>query len=198
MREPLSLILLFALMANFALQAQTNTKETAIFAGGCFWCMEADFEKLPGVLDVVSGYSGGELEDPSYEQVSGGGTGHIEVIRVTYDPQQVAYAQLLDYYWRQIDPTRDDGQFCDTGAQYRPVIFYQGERQQRLSVASLAQLGRTKPFPDRLRVELRPAEPFYPAEDYHQDYAKKNPIRYKFYRYRCGRDERLDQLWGTD
>jgi methionine-S-sulfoxide reductase len=198
MRNTLSLTLCLFLLVITASQAQISQDATAIFAGGCFWCMEADFEKLPGVVDVVSGYSGGKVKDPTYEQVSHGGTGHLEVVQVTYDPKQIAYSQLLDYYWRHIDPTRDDGQFCDYGAQYRPVIFYRGEEQKRLAEASLARVERSKPFPDKIKVELRPAGAFYPAEDYHQDYYKKNPIRYHFYRYRCGRDARVEQLWGSE
>ena len=198
MCKRLSLILMLTLTLITAGQAQTNPYPTAIFAGGCFWCMEADFEKLPGVMDVVSGYTGGKLKDPTYEQVSSGGTGHLEAVEVSYDPKRIDYRRLLDYYWRHIDPTRDDGQFCDQGTQYRPVIFYRDDAQKRLAEASLARVERTKPFPDKIKVELQPAGVFYPAEAYHQDYYKKNPIRYRFYRYRCGRDERIEQLWGSE
>jgi peptide-methionine (S)-S-oxide reductase len=198
MSRRLSFILLSSLLVFSATQARTDQYPTAIFAGGCFWCMEADFEKLPGVVDVVSGYSGGKLKDPTYEQVSSGATGHLEVVEVSYDPKQIDYSRLLDYYWRHIDPTRDDGQFCDQGAQYRPAIFYQGEEQKRLVEASHAKIEQTKPFTDEIRVELSQAGPFYPAEAYHQDYYKKNPIRYRFYRYSCGRDERVKQLWGSE
>jgi peptide-methionine (S)-S-oxide reductase len=198
MSKQLSFTLLLTLMVISTTHAQAQPKQTAIFAGGCFWCMEADFEKLPGVLDVISGYSGGKRKDPSYEQVSSGGTGHLEVVELTYDPQVIDYARLLEHYWQNIDPTRDDGQFCDSGTQYRPAIFYRGEKQKRLAEASLAKIERTKAFPDQIKVALLPAGAFYPAEAYHQDYYKKNPIRYRFYRYRCGRDARLEQLWGSD
>ena len=196
MHKRLNLILILTLMVVSVSQAQMNGYATAIFAGGCFWCMEADFEKLPGVVDVVSGYTGGKVENPSYEQVATGGTGHLEAVKLTYDPKVIDYPRLLDYFWRHIDPTRNDGQFCDAGAQYRPAIFYQSARQQKLAEASLKKIEHTKPFPDKLRVERLSAGPFYPAEDYHQDYSTKNPIRYRFYRYRCGRDERIEQLWG--
>jgi len=197
MRRHLIMMLLFLVLAS-TIQARANPEESAVFAGGCFWCMEADFEKLPGVVDVVSGYSGGKLENPTYEQVSSGTTAHLEVVKVSYDPRQIDYAQLLDYYWRHIDPTRDDGQFCDRGSQYRPAIFYRGEQQKRLAEASLAKLQHSKPFAEEIKVELLPAGPFYPAEAYHQDYYKKNPLRYHFYRYRCGRDARVEALWGDD
>lgn len=168
---------------------------SAIFAGGCFWCTEADFEKLPGVIEAESGYTGGQVKDPTYQQVSAGGTGHTEAVRVRYDPAKVSYAQLVDYFWHQIDPTVKDRQFCDIGSQYRTGIYYQGEAQRAAAQASKAQLekqGRVKP----IQTEVLPAGPFYVAEQYHQDYYKKNPVRYKFYRLNCGRDARLEELWG--
>lgn len=170
--------------------------ETAILAGGCFWCIEADFEKLDGVLDVISGYTGGHVENPTYRQVSAGRTGHIEAVQVTYDANVVSYAAILDYFWHHIDPTRDDGQFCDRGSQYRPAIFYQTEDQKKAVLDSKQKIEKTKSFNDPLKVELIQASTFYPAEEYHQDYYKKNPLRYHFYRYNCGRDTRVEQLWG--
>ena len=172
-------------------------QETAVLAGGCFWCIEADFEKLEGVTEVVSGYTGGRLENPGYRQVSAGGTGHVEAVRISYDPDVLDYGKILDHFWRHIDPTRDDGQFCDRGEQYRPVIFYADEVQRKTAEASRRRLETNKPFAGEIRVPLLPAGTFYPAEDYHQDYYKKNPLRYKYYRYRCGRDERVEALWGA-
>ncbi len=167
---------------------------TAIFAGGCFWCVEADFDKLPGVTGTESGYAGGKLRDPTYEQVSAGGTGHAEVVRVTYDPQKVSYQQLLDYFWRHVDPTVKDRQFCDIGSQYRTAIFYQDEAQRRAAEASKAALEKSGRLP-QIHTEIAAAGAFYPAEEYHQDYYKKNPIRYKFYRTSCGRDARVAEIW---
>jgi peptide-methionine (S)-S-oxide reductase len=169
---------------------------TAIFAGGCFWCVEADFEKLPGVLDAESGYTGGQLKNPTYEQVSHGGTGHAESVRVRYDPAKVTYRQLLDYFWHHIDPTVKDRQFCDSGAQYRSVIFYQTEAERLAAEASKAELEKSGRFA-HIYTEIMPASTFYPAEEYHQDYYKKNPIRYHFYRSRCGRDARVAEVWGA-
>jgi peptide-methionine (S)-S-oxide reductase len=168
---------------------------TAIFAGGCFWCVEADFEKLPGVLDAESGYTGGPLKDPTYEQVSHGGTGHAESVRVRYDPAKVTYRQLLDYFWHHIDPTVKDRQFCDSGPQYRSVIFYQSEGERLVAEASKAELEKSGRL-SHIYTEIVAASTFYPAEEYHQDYYKKNPIRYSFYRSRCGRDARVAEVWG--
>ena len=169
---------------------------TAVFAGGCFWCTEADFEKLAGVLKAESGYTGGQLENPTYEQVSHGGTGHAEAVRVTYNPKQVSYEKLLDYFWRHIDPTVKDQQFCDVGNQYRSAIFYQNESEKKAAEASKATLERAGKFA-RIYTEIVPANTFYLAEDYHQDYYKKNPIRYKYYRNSCGRDARVSEVWGA-
>lgn len=169
---------------------------TAIFAGGCFWCIEADFEKLAGVVEAESGYSNGHLANPTYEQVSHGSTGHAESVRVIYDPSKITYEKLLDYFWHHIDPTVKDRQFCDVGSQYRSAIFYQNETEKKAAEASKTALERTGKFA-RIYTEIAPADPFYLAEEYHQDYYKKNPIRYKFYRNGCGRDARVDEVWGA-
>ncbi len=168
---------------------------TAIFAGGCFWCAEADFEKLTGVVKAESGYTGGQLENPTYEQVSHGGTGHAEAVRVTYNPKLVSYEKLLDYFWHHIDPTVKDQQFCDVGNQYRSAIFYQNESEKKAAEASKTALERGGKFA-RIYTEIAPTRAFYLAEDYHQDYYKKNPIRYKYYRNSCGRDARVNEVWG--
>jgi len=196
-RAFLSTLFLFVLQSPVLAEPVAEPRvETAILAGGCFWCIEADYEKLDGVLDVVSGYTGGELKNPTYKQVSAGKGGHIEAVEVSFDANRISYAEILDYFWRHIDPTRDDGQFCDRGPQYRPAIFYSGETQHREAQASEKRIAASKPFPEPLKVELIAATRFYPAEDYHQDYYKKNPVRYKFYRYNCGRDARVETLWG--
>ena len=167
--------------------------ETAIFAGGCFWCMESPFEKVPGVKDVVSGYTGGN--NPTYEEVSSGTTGHVEAILITYDPNKVSYEQLLYIFWRQIDPTDSDGQFVDRGKQYRSVIFYQTKEQKALAEKSKMELDKSKRFEAPIVTEIISATKFYPAEDYHQDYYKKNPVRYNYYRYGSGRDQFLKKIW---
>lgn len=167
---------------------------TAIFAGGCFWCVEQDFEKLPGVIEAESGYTGGTTAYPTYEQVSRGGTGHTEAVRVIYDPRKVSYAQLLEYFWRHIDPTTKDRQFCDKGDQYRSGIYFQNEDERKAAEASRDELLKGGRFA-RIETEIAPAWKFWPAEAYHQDYYKKNPIRYSFYRYACGRDARVEQIW---
>lgn len=172
--------------------------EIATFAGGCFWCMEPPFDKLDGVMSTTSGYTGGHVENPSYEQVSAGGTGHAEAVQIVYDPNKIRYEELLDVFWRNIDPTAPDRQFCDKGHQYRSAIFYQNESQRRAAMQSKKQLEQTKPFDAPIVTEITAATQFYPAEDYHQDYYKENPLRYKFYRYSCGRDQRLEELWGTE
>lgn len=167
--------------------------EVAIFAGGCFWCMEHDFDQVPGVISTTSGYTGGTKVDPTYEEVSSGKTGHVESVQVVYDPSKVSYEHLLDFYFHNIDPTRNDGQFCDEGSQYRPVIFYENEEQKRLAEQYKQNLIASKKV-EPVLVDILPAQTFYPAEEYHQKYYKKNPIRYKFYRTTCGRDRRLKQL----
>jgi len=169
---------------------------TAVFAGGCFWCIEADFEKLPGVLDVESGYTGGHVPDPDYAQVSAGGTGHAEAVRVRYDPARVSYAELLDYFWKRIDPTVKDRQFCDSGSQYRSAIFPATDEERRAAQASREALVASGRFA-QVFTTIEPAASFYPAEDYHQDYYRKNPLRYAYYRRSCGRDARVEELWGS-
>ena len=176
--------------------AQLQEAAIAIFAGGCFWCIEADFEKLPGVIEAESGYIGGRLPNPTYEQVSGGGTDHAEVARVYYDPNKVSYDQLLHYFWRHVDPTVKDRQFCDVGNQYRTAIFYQNDKEKAAALASKTALEKSGKFA-KIHTEIAQAGTFYRAEEYHQDYYKKNAIRYKFYRITCRRDSRIAEVWGT-
>lgn len=185
------------LAASFPTQAAETSaaKASALFAGGCFWCIEADFEKLPGVIEVESGYTAGLTKSPSYEAVSAGKTGHTEAVRVIYDPQKVSYSQLVEYFWRNIDPTVKDRQFCDTGSQYRSGIYWQNETEHKIAEASRDALLKSARFPV-IYTEVLAASPFWPAEEYHQDYYKKNPIRYAYYRNGCGRDARVQQLWG--
>ncbi|MHB8666971.1 MAG: peptide-methionine (S)-S-oxide reductase MsrA [Burkholderiales bacterium] len=168
---------------------------TANFAGGCFWCMEADFEKLPGVISVQSGYTGGKTPNPSYEQVSAGVTGHAEAVRVTYDPAKLSYQRLVDFFWHHIDPTVKDRQFCDVGTQYRSAIYWQNETERSIAEASRDALLKSGKLP-RVYTEIVAASTFYPAEEYHQGYHKKNPIRYAYYRLACGRDARVHEIWG--
>lgn len=170
---------------------------TAILAGGCFWCMEEAFEAVDGVVAVTTGFTGGNQADPTYEEVSEGGTGHYEAIQLLYDSTKVSYAGLLDIFWRNIDPTDPQGQFCDKGRQYRTAIFYQDEAQKRLAEESKQAVERRKPFQESIVTQILPATEFYPAEEYHQDFYKKNPFRYKFYKFSCGRAQRLKQLWGA-
>jgi len=177
-------------------EAVSGKQEVATFAGGCFWCMEAPFDKLPGVISVTVGYTGGHVKNPTYEQVSAGGTGHAESVQIVYDPGKISYEKLLDIFWHNIDPTVKDRQFCDIGSQYRSAIFYHNEEQKVLAQKSKEALEKTKPFKGPIVTEITAASEFYPAEEYHQHYYKKNPIRYKYYRYGCGRDQRLEQLWG--
>jgi peptide-methionine (S)-S-oxide reductase len=188
-----------ALLIVFATAGSAGDREEtgyATFAGGCFWCTEADFEKIEGVVAVTSGYTGGTVKDPSYEEVSAGKTGHAEAVRVVFDPNIVSYRELLDTFWHSIDPTVADRQFCDVGSQYRSAIFYHDEAQREAADRSLAELERTKPFPEPIVTEITAATAFYPAEAYHQDYYKKNKLRYSYYRKGCGRDRRLAELWG--
>lgn len=173
---------------------KSERSATALFAGGCFWCMEADFEHLSGVQDVESGYAGGTLANPTYEQVGAGGTGHAEAVRVHYDPAKISYPQLLDYFWHHVDPTVQDRQFCDIGNQYRTAIFYQNDAEKDAAEASKAALEKSGRFA-HVYTEIAPAHAFYAAEEYHQDYYKKNPIRYKYYRTTCGRDARIAEVW---
>jgi peptide-methionine (S)-S-oxide reductase len=168
----------------------------ATFAGGCFWCVESDFDKVPGVVSTTSGYIGGKVANPTYEQVSSKSTGHAEAVEIVYDPKRVSYEQLLEYFWRTIDPTTKDRQFCDAGSPYRTAIFALDAQQLAAAKASLAALEKTKPFKEPVVTEIALGGPFYAAEDYHQDYYKKNPVRYKYYRTSCGREARVTQLWG--
>ncbi len=188
------------LMAQDATGATTplNNYEAALFAGGCFWCTESDFDKIPGVIETVSGYSGGHKLNPTYEEVSAGGTGHTEVVQVVFDPAKVSYKELTDRFWRTIDPTTPDRQFCDSGNQYRSAIFYSTPQQKAVAEHSKRDIEKIKPFKAPIVTEVTQATTFYPAEDYHQNFYKRNPIRYNYYRLGCGRDKRLEQLWGKE
>jgi peptide-methionine (S)-S-oxide reductase len=201
MKRTLASVLFGVTLCSTAIAADSPVRPsgaaTAVFAGGCFWCIEADFEKLPGVFDAESGYAGGTQKNPTYEQVSAGGTGHTEVVRVYYDPKKVSYQTLVDYFWRHIDPTVKDRQFCDGGSQYRSAILYQNDSEKIAAEASKAALEKSGRF-GKIYTEIIPVGTFYSAEDYHQDYYKKNPIRYKYYRTACGRDARVKELWGKD
>jgi methionine-S-sulfoxide reductase len=171
----------------------------ATFAGGCFWCMEPPYDKLEGVISTTSGYAGGHVENPTYKQVSAGVTGHTEVVQIVYDPQKVGYEELLDVFWRNVDPLDSGGQFCDRGEQYRTAIFYHDEQQRSLAELSKSALGRSGRLSRSIVTEIVALNGnFYPAEEYHQDYYMKNPLRYKYYRIACGRDRRLEQLWGEE
>ncbi|TSK07088.1 MAG: peptide-methionine (S)-S-oxide reductase MsrA [Geobacter sp.] len=189
-----TLAFLFLLTAAGSLPAAPLQKAT--FAGGCFWCMEHPFDELPGVVSVTSGYTGGHTRNPTYEEVSAGGTGHAESVQVIYDPGKISYDKLLMRFWHNIDPTAKDSQFCDAGHQYRSAIFYHDEEQRRLALKSKQALEANKPFKGTIVTEIVPATEFYPAEEYHQHYYKKNPLRYSYYRLSCGRDHRLKELWG--
>ena len=175
----------------------TVALEKAVFAGGCFWCMEAPFDQLPGVVSVISGYTGGKQKNPTYAEVSAGSTGHAEAVQITYDPAKISYDKLLTVFWHNIDPTVTDQQFCDSGDQYRSAIFYTTQEQRRVALQSKSALEKSKPFKAPVVSEITPAGEFYPAEEYHQHYYKKNPLRYKYYRNGCGRDKRLKELWGS-
>ena len=170
---------------------------TAVFAGGCFWCTESDFEKLPGVVAAESGYTGGKIANPTYEAVSAGSTGHTEAVRVTYDPDKVSYSQLVEYFWHTIDPSEKDSQICDMDNQYRTGIYWDSEAERQVAQASKAALLKSGLFKE-VNTEVKHADPFYLAEDYHQDYYKKNPIRYKYYRLNCGRDAQIKRVWKTE
>ncbi|MCB0344297.1 MAG: peptide-methionine (S)-S-oxide reductase MsrA [Bdellovibrionales bacterium] len=167
---------------------------TATFAGGCFWCMEPPFDKIDGVISTTSGYTGGRVANPTYKQVSSGTTGHAEALQVKYDPKKVSYEQLLEVFWKNVDPTDGGGQFCDRGEQYRTAIFYDSDEQKQLAEKTKAAVEQK--YKIGIVTEITAASTFYPAEDYHQNYYQRNPIRYKYYRYSCGRDQRLEQLWG--
>jgi peptide-methionine (S)-S-oxide reductase len=190
-------LLASVLLSAGAAHAQTAPVTTkATFAGGCFWCVEADFDKVPGVLSTTAGYIGGTTANPTYQQVSRNGTGHAEAVEIVFDPAQVSYATLVEKFWRTIDPTTKDRQFCDAGNPYRTAIFTHDAAQAEVVKRSLAALEKSKPFKEPIVTQVVPASTFYAAEDYHQDYYLKNPVRYKYYRTSCGRDARLEQLWG--
>jgi len=182
---------------NSAAPANPAGTAVATFAGGCFWCVEADFDKVPGVISTTSGYTGGTVANPTYEQVSSKRTGHAQVVRIVFDPSKVSYDTLLQKYWRSIDPTTKDRQFCDIGSPYRTAIYTHDAAQAAAARASLASLEKSKPFKEPIVTPIETAGPFYEAEGYHQDYYKKNPVRYNYYRLGCGRDSRLQQLWGA-
>ena len=202
MRKLLSLVVASVVVAAVsagvpgaqAVQGGPGRTEAAVFAGGCFWCVEADFDKVAGVKSTTSGYTGGRTDKPTYEQVSAGGTGHVEVVQVVFDPAVVTYEALLEHFWKNVDPFNARGQFCDIGESYRPVIFTADERQRTAAIRSRDRLQMQ--FKERIVVEIAPAAPFHRAEEYHQDYYKKNPVRYNFYRWNCGRDNRLARIWG--
>ena len=195
----LKLVLAASLLATlFNTAAADRNTATATFAGGCFWCMEPPFDKLDGVISTTSGYTGGHQADPTYKQVSSGSTGHTEAVRIEYDPEKISYEQLLAVFWRNIDPTTPDRQFCDSGSQYRAGIFYHDDDQKAAAEESLKAIEQTKTFAEPVVTEITAAGTFYPAEAYHQDYYQKNPLRYKYYRFACGRDQRLEQLWGEN
>lgn len=191
-------LIAWTLLTNFPFVETTGASPSAkaYFAGGCFWCMEEAFEKVEGVVTVVSGYMGGTVANPSYEEVSAGRTGHAESVEVTYDPTKVTYQKLLDAFWHNVDPLTPNAQFCDHGSQYRSAIFYSTEEEKRLAEESKSAIEQVKKFPAPIVTQLTAASTFYPAEDYHQDYYKKNPLRYKYYKYGCGRASRLEALWG--
>jgi peptide-methionine (S)-S-oxide reductase len=175
--------------------ASAAATETATFAGGCFWCMEPPFDKLDGVISTTSGYTAGHKTNPTYKEVSSGSTGHTEAIQIVFDPEKISYVALLETFWRNIDPLALNRQFCDIGSQYRSGIYYHDAAQEKAARQSLEKLEKSKPFEGTIVTEILPASTFYPAEDYHQDYYQKNPLRYKYYRFSCGRDQRLEELW---
>lgn len=187
---------LFAVSGLAAAQgSDVGRLATATFAGGCFWCMEPPYDELDGVISTTSGYTDGQTENPTYKEVSSGKTGHTEAVQVVYDPEKVSFERLVDVFWRNIDPTDAGGQFCDRGSPYRPALFYHDEAQRAVAERSLAELEASKPFKEPIVTPIVAASTFYPAEEYHQDYYLKNPIRYKYYRNGCGRDRRLKELW---
>jgi peptide-methionine (S)-S-oxide reductase len=195
-RRPLALGIASAVLGIASTSLQAETPAEAIFAGGCFWCMEPPYDRQTGVTATISGYTGGELENPTYDDVSSGDTDHIEVVKVEYDADQISYEQLLDIYWRNIDPFAVGRQFCDVGDQYRSAIFYQNDEQRELAEASKEAMEER--FDETITTEILPADTFWAAEEYHQNYYEKNPVRYKFYRFSCGRDGRLEEVWGDE
>ncbi len=184
------------LSANASTATQTDATQIAIFAGGCFWCVESDFDGVPGVIRTTSGYTGGHLKNPDYRSVTAGGTGHREAVEIEFDPKTVTYAKLLDIFWRSVDPTDGGGQFCDRGDSYATAIFTKSPMQQQLALASKEAIDQAGTLPKPIATTIENASTFYPAEGYHQDYYTKNPVRYNFYRYSCRRDSRIEQLWG--
>ncbi len=192
----LSLALMVLLVAATGSAGHAAEQAKAVFAGGCFWCMEEAFDKVEGVVSVTSGYMGGQKTNPTYEDVSAGGTGHAESVEVVYDPARVSYQKLLDHFWKNVDPITPNAQFCDHGTQYRAAIFYGNDEEKRQAEASKQAVEQSKRFKEPIVTQIVSAAKFYPAEDYHQDFYKKNPARYKFYKYTCGRAQRLEQLWG--
>jgi peptide-methionine (S)-S-oxide reductase len=196
MKKLTFLLLVFAIFPDSSAFPAPPARALATFAGGCFWCEEAVFDGVPGVIQVVSGYTGGSLKNPTYEQVSAGGTGHAESVQVMYDPAKISYEKLLDLFWRNVDPLTSNAQFCDIGSQYRSAIFYHDAEQKRLAEASKAAIEASHRFKQPIVTQIVPASTFYRAEEYHQNYHEKNPVRYRFYKYNCGRDQRLRELWG--
>jgi len=192
----LSMALIVVLVAATGSAGHAAAQAKAVFAGGCFWCMEEAFEKVEGVVSVESGYMGGQKTNPTYEDVSAGGTGHAESVEVVYDPAKVSYQKLLDHFWKNVDPLTPNAQFCDHGSQYRAVIFYGNEEEKRQAEASRQSIEQAKRFTEPIVTQIMMAAKFYAAEEYHQDFYKKNPVRYKFYKYNCGRVQRLEMLWG--
>ncbi|MGD2185561.1 MAG: peptide-methionine (S)-S-oxide reductase MsrA [Desulfobacterales bacterium] len=180
------------------MKTELKNLKTATFAGGCFWCVESDFEKVDGVVEAISGYAGGHQKDPTYKDVSAGGTGHAEAVEVRYDPEKITYRELLDVFWRHVDPTDAGGQFVDRGSQYRTAIFYHDEEQKRIAEESKSELDKSGRFSKPIVTEIVPLSKFYTAEDYHQDYYKKNALRYKFYRFGSGRDQFINKTWGAE
>ncbi|MDE0335709.1 MAG: peptide-methionine (S)-S-oxide reductase MsrA [Defluviicoccus sp.] len=178
--------------------AASAATAVATFAGGCFWCVESDFDKVPGVIETVSGYTGGTVENPTYEAVTQGGTGHFEAVRITYDPAKVTYDRLLDVFWHSVDPTDAGGQFCDRGESYRTAVFFHSPEQKRAAVSSKKAINESGTLKGSIVTPILMAKAFYPAEDYHQGYYMKDPLRYRFYRFGCGRDNRLREVWGKD
>lgn len=195
----IALLLLLPFFSTLAQAADqvVSPYHKALFAGGCFWCMEPPFDKLNGVISTTSGYTAGHKKNPTYVEVSSGGTGHTEAVQIVFDPDKISYPELLDIFWKNIDPVAVDRQFCDAGTQYRSGIYFHNAEQEKAAKQSLQQLQKNKPFKEPVATEILAATTFYPAEDYHQDYYQKNPLRYKFYRYRCGRDQRLEELWSA-
>lgn len=192
----LSIVLMVLLVAMIGSAGHAAEQAKAVFAGGCFWCMEEVFEKVEGVVSVTSGYMGGQKTNPTYEEVSAGGTGHAESMEVIYDPAKVSYQKLLDHFWKNVDPITPNAQFCDHGTQYRAAIFYGNDEEKRQAEASKQAIEQSRRFKEPIVTQIVTASKFYPAEDYHQDFYKKNPAKYKFYKFTCGRAQRLEMLWG--